>query len=99
MSRAEVRLGSLPRGSAGRFSGVDHAFAQAAGDALKKYALFDNARNAADLMAKLFRSSNFGYTGRPAPEGGRNTRLSDFTWGRETGWFSGGGVNFSRAGV
>lgn len=57
------------RGAAGRFSGVGHAFDSAAKSVLKKYALLDEG-NGADMLAKLFRRSNFGY-GRAAPPGGR----------------------------
>lgn len=101
MSRVEVQLGSPARGGAGKFSGVRHAFAQAEGGAaaaLRKYALFDDVGNPAELLAQLFRSSNFGYVA-DRPREGRNTTLQDFTWGRETGFFTGGGATFARPGV
>lgn len=79
MSGVEVRLGAQPRALAGRFSGINHAFTQASEAALRKYALFDEG-NAADLLAKIFRGTNFGYDG-PRAERGRNTTLQDFTWG------------------
>lgn len=77
VSRAEVTFPATPmtspnapaRGSKGRFSGLSHAFDTAAKSVLKKYALLDDG-NGADMLAKLFRKSNFGY-GRSAPEGRR----------------------------
>lgn len=55
-----------PRGAAGQFSGIGHAFDSAAKAVLKKYALLDDG-NGADMLAKLFRRSNFGY-GPSAPD-------------------------------
>jgi hypothetical protein len=72
MSRSEVIIPATPmkapnapaRGAAGRFSGVGHAFDLAAKAVLKKYALLDEG-NGADMLAKLFRRSNFGYGRQP----------------------------------
>lgn len=99
MKPVEVHLGSPSRGNAGRFSGVSHAFNEATKAALQKYALFDNADNAAELLAKLFRASNFGYESKGPRVKGRQSSLQDYTWGRETGFFAGGGASFNRAGV
>ena len=98
MASVEVQLKSPARGAGGRFSGVGHAFTEASKAALQKFALFDNEQNAADLLAHLFRTSNFGYAPRRIVEG-RNTTLLDMTWGRETGWFAGGAANYNRPGV
>ena len=66
-TRTEVTFPATPmkkpnapaRGTAGRFSGLNPAF-EGAKAALQKYALFDDS-NGADMLAKLFRRSNFGY--------------------------------------
>lgn len=69
MSYSEVKIPvsgkKLPdppkRGTAGRFSGLAHVFSSDAAQAvLKKYALLDEG-NGSEMLAKLFRKSNFGY--------------------------------------
>ena len=71
MSRAEVKLpiGALARGHEGKFSGIDHVFRTAAEDVLRKFALYDD-QNGAEIMAKIFQRSNFGYS----PERGFDPR-------------------------
>lgn len=77
MSRVEATFPATPiagpkapaRGDQGRFSGLTHAFESAAArDVLKKYALLENG-NAADMLAKLFGRTNFGYGNDPRPKG------------------------------
>lgn len=88
MSRSEVTLPAAPmkapgapaRGAAGRFSGVGHAFDSAAKAVLKKYALLDDG-NGADMLAKLFRKSNFGYgPAAPARRPGATNQEGGVRW-------------------
>jgi hypothetical protein len=71
VSRVEVKLPHPVRGGAGRFSGVKDAFRTAAEDVLKKFALYDD-QNGAELMAHLFKTTNFGYG--PRENKGRDPR-------------------------
>lgn len=75
MKRVEVSMtpdgkSTTGRAPTGQFSGSRHAFAQAeeaAGKALKKFALFSDKTNPADFLAKLFRTRNFGYDSNENP--------------------------------
>jgi hypothetical protein len=88
MSRSEVTFPATPlkapnapaRGAAGRFSGIEYAFDSAAKTVLKKYALLDQG-NGADMLAKLFRRSNFGYgDSRPNLPRARTNREGMVNW-------------------
>lgn len=88
MSHVEVKLPSTAtgpaRGAAGQFSGIDDAFRRGAEAALRKYALYDQ-ENAADTLAKLFRTSNFGYGSLDkieAPPARKMTQTEELRWGR-----------------
>ena len=75
MKRVEVSMtpdgkSTTGRAPTGQFSGGRDAFAQAeeaAGKALKKFALFSDKTNPADFLAKLFRTRNFGYDSTQNP--------------------------------
>jgi len=89
MSHVEVKLPSPTlgpaRGTAGKFSGIDDAFRRGAVAALRKYALYDNEQNAADTLAKLFRTTNFGYgtDGKiPEPQARKMSQTEELRWGR-----------------
>lgn len=95
MTRTEISLAPHVRDAAGKWSGLSHVFDKAVKDALSKYALFDKERNASDTLAKLFRSSNFGYGGDKAPQK-RLTQDTYRSWSAPAAPGSGMNDNFGK---